>query len=75
VGASGLALGTIVLLLGLRSGALRRLVRRHPYLLGAAAGLAWWLMLRPGVLGGLIVVASFVAWWARPRLGKSNGFC
>ena len=42
-------------------------LRRFPYLAGVAAGLAWWLLLRPSALGCLIVVASLAAAWMKRR--------
>jgi hypothetical protein len=41
------------------------------------AGLAWWLWLRPSVLGWLIVLATLAAafrsGWKTPKASKSNG--
>jgi hypothetical protein len=61
--------------LGLRRRIFAPLACRWPHLLGVAAGLGWWLWLRPSILGWAVVLASvavsFLWRWKRPRQGGS----
>jgi hypothetical protein len=67
-----LALGMLICLtvLGVRRGLLPGLLDRLPHRVVVIAGLAWWLLLWPSVLGVVIVLLSLTGWlrsrW-RPR--------
>jgi hypothetical protein len=61
LGAAAIVVGTIVLWFGTRGRRLTRAVRRHWHLAGVAVGLGWWLVLRPSVLGLVVVAVSLAA--------------
>jgi hypothetical protein len=62
---------TLIALLGIWVGAWSALLRRWPHLVGAVAGLTWWLWLRPDYLGLLVIVFSLAA--SCRRGWKSSG--
>jgi hypothetical protein len=64
---AGIVLMTSLTLAASRRGIPVELMRRWPHVLGAAAGIAWWLWLSPSILGCLIVAASMAA-AVRPQL-------
>lgn len=53
----------------------RALLYRWPWLLPAAVGVTWWLLMSPSILGALLValaVGYAAATWLRPRLQSSR---
>ena len=70
LGALGIAAAAGVLAVGVRREATLSALRRRLPLAGVAIGLAWWLWLRPSVVGCLIAGVSIVVWWTRRRKAR-----
>ena len=75
--AIGLIILTVVAVWGARVRSLWQMAGRWPHAIATVVGLAWWLWMRPSVLGWVIMLVSLGGWllaWQRrrrPELGSS----